>query len=167
MGGAYFIILKCQHCVVFQTLAALSYLPTERQWYYQTCTEFGYYQTTDSPQQPFGSLITLSYLTKLCSVAFGISPESIAQSVASTNEYYGGKKLLPNASAIVFPNGSIDPWHALSITANVSSSLTAIFIPGTAHCANMYPPAPSDPPALSQAREEISHILGSWLAQGT
>lgn len=26
-----------------------------RQWTYQTCTEFGFYQTSDAKQQPFGS----------------------------------------------------------------------------------------------------------------
>jgi len=25
-----------------------------RQWMYQTCTEFGYYQTSDDDKQPFG-----------------------------------------------------------------------------------------------------------------
>ena len=30
-----------------------------RQWLYQTCTEFGYYQSTDSEQQVFGTLFPL------------------------------------------------------------------------------------------------------------
>ena len=30
-----------------------------RQWLYQTCTEFGYYQSTDSKQQVFGTLFPL------------------------------------------------------------------------------------------------------------
>lgn len=30
-----------------------------RQWLYQTCTEFGFYQTSDSNKQPFGSLFPL------------------------------------------------------------------------------------------------------------
>ena len=30
-----------------------------RQWTYQTCTEFGFYQTTDSDQQPFGKHFSL------------------------------------------------------------------------------------------------------------
>ena len=135
----------------------------ERQWYYQTCTEFGYYQTTDSPSQPFGSLMTLPSFTSLCSLAFSLPSTAIADAVAATNAYYGGRKLLPNASNIVFPNGSIDPWHALGVTANLSSSLTAIFIEGTAHCANMYPPSAHDPPGLALARQEISTILGQWL----
>ncbi len=39
---------------------------------------------------------------------------------------------------IVFPNGDIDPWHALSVLQNLSPSVTAILIHGTAHCADMY-----------------------------
>lgn len=70
-----------------------------------------------------------------------------------------------NATNIIFPNGSIDPWHALGITSNISDSLIAVFITGTAHCANMYPPRDSDLPGLVSAREEISQIIGQWLSQ--
>lgn len=31
---------------------------------------------------------------------------------------------------IVFPNGSIDPWHALGIVKNVSATEQAVFIQG-------------------------------------
>ena len=31
---------------------------------------------------------------------------------------------------IVFPNGSIDPWHALGITIDVTSEEQAVFIEG-------------------------------------
>lgn len=34
---------------------------------------------------------------------------------------------------------------------------------GTAHCANMYPDAPSDIPELKAARQEILHQLTAWL----
>ena len=33
-----------------------------RQWMYQTCTEFGFYQTSDSANQPFGKLFPLKYV---------------------------------------------------------------------------------------------------------
>ena len=33
-----------------------------RQWMYQTCTEFGFYQTSDSDKQPFGDLFPLKYV---------------------------------------------------------------------------------------------------------
>ncbi len=38
-----------------------------------------------------------------------------------------------SGSNIVFPNGDIDPWHALSVVHDLSPSLTAIYIHGTAH----------------------------------
>ncbi len=65
---------------------------------------------------------------------------------------------------IVFPNGSIDPWHALSITTQQEgSSVKALFINGTAHCANMYPPRASDPQELKEARMDIAALVGVWL----
>ena len=33
--------------------------------------EFAYFQTTDSPSQPFGNLVPLSLYTDMCTAAFG------------------------------------------------------------------------------------------------
>lgn len=134
-----------------------------RQWVYQTCTEFGYYQTSDSAKQPFGDLITLDSQLKTCSLVYGISASAVSMHVSATNAYYGGTDIPKNATNIVFPNGSIDPWHALGIRWNISESLVAIYIQGTAHCANMYPPRSSDLPSLVAARETISNNIGQWL----
>lgn len=135
----------------------------EKQWYYQTCTEFGYYQTTDSAQQVFGDLITLSSQLKLCSAVYGMSASAVNEAVIATNKVYGGKdNILQSATNIVFPNGSIDPWHALGVLVT-RHSLVSVFIDGTAHCANMYPPSPHDLPALVKAREIISANIQNWL----
>lgn len=42
-----------------------------RPWYYQTCSEFGWYQTTDSEHQPFGSNSPVEFYLKLCRDIFG------------------------------------------------------------------------------------------------
>lgn len=42
-----------------------------RPWYYQTCSEFGWYQTTDSEKQPFGSKSPVEFYLKLCQDIFG------------------------------------------------------------------------------------------------
>jgi len=52
--------------------------------------------------------------------------------------------------------GLIDPWHALSVLDNLSSSELAIVIPGTSHCADMHSDSSSDPPALTEARQVVS-----------
>lgn len=135
-----------------------------RQWVYQTCTEFGYYQSSDSAQQVFGDLISLSSQLKTCSAVYQIQPEEVATAVAATNKLYGGTDDIPsNATNIVFPNGSIDPWHALGVLQSPHKSLETIFINGTAHCANMYPPSPHDLPGLVKARDTISSLIQDWL----
>ncbi len=39
------------------------------------------------------------------------------------------------------------------------------YVAGTAHCANMYPDSPDDPPQLKAARQTISKQIGKWLQQ--
>uniref|UniRef100_A0A4W3GJE0 Thymus-specific serine protease-like n=1 Tax=Callorhinchus milii TaxID=7868 RepID=A0A4W3GJE0_CALMI len=132
-----------------------------RQWYYQTCTEFGYYQTCEDPSCPFSRRLTLRSQLDVCREVFGIKPESAGSAVGFTNDYYGADR--PKFTRILFVNGNIDPWHALSVTTNQSSSELAIVINGTAHCANMLPPEPEDPASLRQARK-IDDQVGKWLA---
>lgn len=43
----------------------------DRQWFYQTCREFGWFRTTASPHQPFGSSIPIDYYLRFCSEVFG------------------------------------------------------------------------------------------------
>ncbi|PRP86137.1 hypothetical protein PROFUN_03124 [Planoprotostelium fungivorum] len=107
-----------------------------RQWTYQTCLEFGYFQTTDSENQPFGDNVPLSYYTDMCHDTFGFT---FKPRVNETNLYYGGRNPR-GASNIDFVNGSIDPWHALSITEDFSQTVIATFVQGTAHCDDMLPP---------------------------
>nr|XP_032651508.1 thymus-specific serine protease [Chelonoidis abingdonii] len=134
----------------------------ERQWYFQTCTEFGYYQTCEDVTCPFSQLLTLSAQLDVCSQVFGISPEHVREAVTFTNEYYGADH--PKASRILFVNGDIDPWHALSVLKNQSRSELAILINGTSHCANMNPSRPSDPLPLVSARQRIDYHIGDWLS---
>lgn len=49
------------------TSLAFAYRP----WYYQTCSEFGWYQTTDSEHQPFGDKSPVEFYLKLCRDIFG------------------------------------------------------------------------------------------------
>lgn len=134
-----------------------------RQWVYQTCTEFGYFQTSDSDGQPFGDGMPLKFSLDQCRDAFGlIDPPRIS----ATNHIYGGRNLPAwGPSNILFVNGNIDPWHALSITKSISPSLTTVFINGTAHCANVLPAHENDPPSLVQARKDIQAQIDQWLAQ--
>lgn len=137
-----------------------------RPWTYQTCNEFGYYQTTDSPNQPFYSwkALSLSFYDSLCYSAFGgwtAKPQT-----SWMNVLYGGMDI--TALNTVFPSGSIDPWHALGVTEATATmsepSLTPLFIVGTSHCADLYQPRSYDPATLTAAREVIADQVDLWLS---
>ncbi|EDV20342.1 uncharacterized protein TRIADDRAFT_63413 [Trichoplax adhaerens] len=136
-----------------------------RLWFYQTCTEFGYYQTSDSKKQSFGNMFPIKYWVQQCADVFGkkFSPSYINGEITMTNNYYGA--LAIKGTRIVFPNGSIDPWHALGLLKSTDATRPTIFIKGTAHCANMYPPTSKDPAGLRQARTKILGYLTKWLKE--
>ncbi|XP_025192131.1 putative serine protease K12H4.7 [Melanaphis sacchari] len=136
-----------------------------RQWTYQTCTEFGFYQTSSQDDHVFGHNFPIQFFIDLCKDIFGKSYnlELLTDAVERTNNMFG--ELNIRESRVLFVHGSVDPWHALGITHARTKNNVAIFINGTAHCANMYPPAPTDPPELTQARTTIREYLKEWLAE--
>eukprot|EP00123_Amoebidium_parasiticum_P015992 comp23234_c0_seq3/m.37911 comp23234_c0_seq3/g.37911 ORF comp23234_c0_seq3/g.37911 comp23234_c0_seq3/m.37911 type:complete len:140 (-) comp23234_c0_seq3:652-1071(-) len=134
-----------------------------RAWTWQTCNEFGYFQTTDSDdsKQPFGHLFPVTLFTKLCKDVFGVS--NVSDNILRTLTYYGGLRIAQVSSNIVFPNGSLDPWHVLSVLKTDNPNIATILINGTAHCADMYAPEPRDKIELRCARTEIDALIGQWL----
>lgn len=136
-----------------------------RQWLYQTCNEFGYYQTTDSSAQPFHSwtVLNTSFYDALCYESF--SSWKYEPAVVWTNANYGDIRI--GGTNIIFPAGSIDPWHALGVvdtTVMAETSERSLFIVGTSHCDDLKAPSSSDLPALTQARLDISAFITSVLA---
>uniref|UniRef100_G3TR73 Serine protease 16 n=1 Tax=Loxodonta africana TaxID=9785 RepID=G3TR73_LOXAF len=100
-----------------------------RQRLYQCCTEFGFFQTTDSKYQSFSEL-PLRYFLKQCSDVFGseYSFSALNRSAQALNKYYGGFNV--KGSKIIFSNGSLDPWSALGITKDINKNFRAVLIEG-------------------------------------
>lgn len=146
-------------------LQNMTFNPEEgaRQWTYQTCTEFGFYQTSSSRKELFGSLFNVDYFVEQCQDVFGddFGKDRLMSGIERTNILYGGKGI--STSRVMFVHGSVDPWHVLGITESDNHSLPAIFMVGTAHCADMYPPSDRDLEALTRARVSISNHIGQWL----
>ncbi|XP_044750405.1 putative serine protease K12H4.7 [Coccinella septempunctata] len=134
-----------------------------RQWTYQTCTEFGFYQTSSYSPHVFGDQFPVDFYIQQCEDIFGsrFNTSFLDRAVDRTNTIYGGLDI--DVTNVVFVHGSVDPWHALGITKTKDQGAPAIYIEGTAHCANMYPRDDSDPPQLNQARVEIENHIDSWL----
>eukprot|EP00752_Nemacystus_decipiens_P009162 g8184.t1 len=135
----------------------------DRAWLYQTCSEFGFYQTCEvGTRCPFTKgLHTLDLDLRMCKEAFGITPDRVREQVRLTNLYYGGTT--PRGSRVIFPNGAIDPWHALGVLKPPMEDLPTIFVPGASHHFWTHPSKPTDSPDVVKARVEIWDQVTSWL----
>lgn len=132
-----------------------------RQWFYQTCIEFGYFQTSDSPNQPFGNLFNVSTQTQQCLDVFDFE---FLPDVNWTRTEFGDRD--PDGSDTIWVNGSIDPWHALGVlptTTPPNAPFKTLLINGTAHCADMIPPFSGSPASLQAAQQVIGQQLATWL----
>ncbi|CAG2100978.1 unnamed protein product [Medioppia subpectinata] len=135
----------------------------ERQWLYQTCTELGYFETTDLPDCAFGHNIPVEYYIQQCVDIFGpqITAQTVRNGIHRTNAYYGGLK--PNVTNVVFPNGSLDPWHALSVLTDINNTTKAVMIENYSHGGDMYASSPSDTQSLKNAHKLIEQQIGEYL----
>ena len=119
-----------------------------RPWLWQTCTEFGWYQTTNQvrvdnkicscsdcsmcilytslstpvlQETPYyGSSLPLEFFEQWCSDAFGadLTHELLERAVAASNVEYGG--FTPAVTNVMFVHGSVDPWHAMGVLSDLS-----------------------------------------------
>ncbi|KAK2587879.1 hypothetical protein KPH14_003976 [Odynerus spinipes] len=134
-----------------------------REWFYQTCTEYGYYQTTNSKISIFGTLFPLDFFVKLCVDLYGdyYNGDYLESRIRRTNLLYGGSA--PDLSNVIFTNGDVDPWHALSVLEDLNESTKAILIKGSSHCRDLYSDLPTDPPDLIRARKVIREAISKWI----
>ena len=113
----------------------------------------------------YGSSLPLDFFERWCMDAFGedFNHDMLANNVANTNIEYGGFQ--PSVSNVVFVHGSIDPWHAMGVLEDLNEDAPSIYIPGTSHCADMYPDSSEDPEELTAARVRIGQIVNSWVCE--
>lgn len=103
-----------------------------RQWTYQTCSEFGFFQTSalNSTQKMFGNAFPEEFFVKQCNDIFGkhFDIDLLKKGIERTNIIYGGMD--NHADNVVYVHGSVDPWHVLGITSTLRKGAPAIFIKG-------------------------------------
>ncbi|KAL1505364.1 hypothetical protein ABEB36_004948 [Hypothenemus hampei] len=135
-----------------------------RQWFYQTCTEFGFFQTTNQEDPVFGSRVDVTFFTDLCVQIFGayFNSSFTSQAIETTNTIFGGRNI--TISNVIHFHGLVDPWHALGrLSTSEEVGDTVILVEDVAHCASMYTQKETDPEALNEARTKIHELIGQWL----
>ena len=161
-------------------------------WLYQTCNEFGFYQTCNVGSTcPYGrGFHLIERDLEFCQIVFGI--DTVTQNVASSLEYYGGWKLSPSSEAqenesntsgphlsvggsentasnrIIFVNGDVDPWTELAVTETSNGDVeNTVMVPGASHHFWTHEIKDTDDKAVVAARQAIYDTVSEWLGVST
>ena len=137
-----------------------------RQWTYQYCTEFGFFQTPLSDTYGMRSqVLNLDFWPDYCTRIFGSRlPENQAD---ETNKLYGGLDI--KGQNIFFANAEEDPWQWAAMrelhTEQQEKSMTAAMINCTdcGHCIDFHTPTDDQPAELTAVQGQIADTVAMWL----
>lgn len=137
-----------------------------RQWFYQSCTEYGYWQNanSDRAKSTRSKFINLDYHHNVCRRLFGLTMPADTNYI---NNHFYQPLFSPATKNIYFTNGSVDPWSTLSMTVGngnaTNLNLYYLTIDGAAHCDDLRTPKDTDSDALKTARQVLSSLITEWL----
>lgn len=145
----YFIINKKTH-----------YLFLVRQWTYQTCNEFGWYQTSGSKLQPFGTKFPVDLFINACKDAFKTDFTNfvLQQNTEKTNQLFGG--LDPGTDNVYFTHGQLDPWRAMGLQEEGKATI----LPEYAHCKDFQSINDKDSNEMKASKEKIADLVRKWVS---
>jgi len=132
-------------------------ISSDRSWLFQTCTEYGFYQT-DVKSGIFGSLLDINYYLNICSKLFGTN---LIPDIDTTNYYFGG--ITPGGDNVLYTNGLNDPWANLGLVKNTSKVL--VYLYDGAHCAPFHKSSAIDPPSLINVRMNLKNFVSNRLKE--
>ncbi|KAJ1721794.1 hypothetical protein LPJ61_005995 [Coemansia biformis] len=143
-----------------------------RAWYYQTCTQFGFWQAAPPmPRQRLRSkYVTAAWQSKPCGLFFGSEIDGQPDTEA-LNRQFGG--FAPNVTRVVFVNGLRDPWSQLSVSVNETTSKeiaqsdhnVVITMPLASHVTDFYFASTRTDFGVDIARQSILAAIKRFLAE--
>ena len=137
----------------------------QRQWMWQVCTEFGWFQVPNPVVPMRSNLLNTTYWLKFCKDIFDdtVGPPA----VNFYNKWYGGLNI--TGDKIIFANAVEDPWQYAGLTKiqnqTTQSGMKTVYINcnNCAHCVDLRTPSPADAPTLTNARNFIKQTVTQWL----
>ncbi|XP_026317950.1 putative serine protease K12H4.7 [Hyposmocoma kahamanoa] len=137
---------------------------TMRVWLYQTCVEYGWYQSTTSPRQPFLSTVPLEYFHQMCKdfISEYFDEDLLRSGIQRTNLLFAGLDFLPDR--VISVVGGHDPWSPMGPKATHSRHLAPVYVvPEISHCRAIQSTENSDSEALAQVQHDVLNKMSEWL----
>lgn len=136
-----------------------------RSWPYQTCTEFGFYQTCEFGSEcPFvRGYNNVSQQVSMCDRMFGIESDAVEAQIEATNACYGADQ--PAGTRILFPNGNVDPWSGAGVLTSPNEDEPVMMVDGSSHHFWTHPASEITQDSVAQAKIDIQQQVVAWLAE--
>jgi len=140
-----------------------------RQWYWQTCLEFGFWQTAPKPplRRVRSKYITVDYYQSGCATTYGARNVPPQPQTDRINSVYQSDHI--STPRIVFANGELDPWRRLSVSAPDASPRQSTLdqpvyvIKGGHHCDDLGRTTPKDSASQTEVKQKINNDIQRWL----
>ncbi|XP_052889979.1 putative serine protease K12H4.7 [Anopheles moucheti] len=134
-----------------------------RQATYQDCTEFGYFETTSSPNQPFGNRVTYDLFLAECQAGYGdfLTQEVVYEGIRLTNFHFGSTD--PRTTNVLFTSAEIDPLRAVSITEYTNLLANARVTPGAFITQDIMSISGLDSEELLETKHMAEQYISTWL----
>jgi hypothetical protein len=133
---------------------------SSRQWTWQYCTEFGWFQVASRLHQERSEFVDEQYFANQCNEIFGLDM-SVYPDIAATEAAFGGGNKI-DATNTFFANGKEDPWKwvtQLEDRPEINQPSVVSQCTGCGHCCELYTPEASDPQELKDTRQQIYNWL--------
>ena len=146
-----------------------SILGGTKSWLYQTCTGWGFYQTCplDSTCPYSKGYHGVDQDLEICERVFNVSKEEVYDKVDKSNGIYGGWNI--EDDRILFVNGNVDPWSALSVTPTNGEieegtcKEKSFWVEGASHHFWTHEVLDTDGEDVQEARERIHDTVIGWI----
>jgi len=150
------------YCRKALSKTTIDYDSPMRQWTYQYCTEFGFYQTPSQEHEMRPSnLLDVPYWEQMCKELFGVP--TLAE--RSIDEFAG---LHTAGTNTMITNGGEDPWQwATELEPRKELGQIGLMADcaDCGHCADLYTPKDTDPESLVDVRKNIIRWMDDILSK--
>ncbi|CAB3226781.1 unnamed protein product [Arctia plantaginis] len=171
IGGfvALFQNLNNNSCwnIKFDNMVANYMRPTNsRAWYYQTCTEYGYFQIAPNSGTVFDPLkwLDVEFYVEVCKRGYDERfDEAFAYDAADrVNLIFGA--LSPEVKNTINIHGYIDPWRALGVyERDLHVTSPTYTVPRASHCFDISAWRVTDTIQMTAVQQRARSIVASWL----
>jgi hypothetical protein len=163
-------------CISVSWDANISFLKSQasklggtKSWLYQTCNEFGFYQTCEVGSTcPYAQgYHPIDQDLEMCESVFGIKAADVEANVERTLDFYGGWNF--NGTRILSVNGNVDPWSTLAVVDDnkaitvVDECRPAFWVDQASHHFWTHEVLPTDQEQIAEGRERVWAQVRAWL----